>query len=385
MLELGVDELSIVLQIEPSTIKSYGDDFDWSDVAEKIICRFVEKADFKNVFGDCISEMRAPQGYTTAYTFGEHSFYLAVGYNEDYLSLGVIIKFSGQSLDFYYERSGLKVYEFLQNIRDRLYTVRLSRIDLTADYIDENINVTKICQDLIDNKVGIFREYTSKKNGELAYKRSIMKVQGFLKEREIPTIYIGSAQSNSQLRIYDKKREQIERNGSKLDKAKKSKNWVRFEGVFRGEYAHQLSDELMNINNDDEYANLIACTMIQKFRFKYIDRGVIAGEAEYSEMLLDCIINEYYILKAPSSKNYDIAKSIKYMFYGSGVLNTMYKIKSIWGDKAVSELFTLVNGYLVDWEPNADCHYWIRKNRDDYIINYPDFDMLLEEYGLTES
>lgn len=47
------------------------------------------------------------------------------------------------------------------------------------------------------------------------------------------------------------------------EKAISTENWVRFEGVFRNEYAHQISNALMNVNNDEEYLNLIACTILR--------------------------------------------------------------------------------------------------------------------------
>lgn len=380
MLELGVDEITLVLQISQQLKSMYNNSsFDWSSVAENIIYTFITKSNFKTIFGESIPEKRPPQGYTVAYAYGEHNFYLAIAYHQFQMSMGIAIKFSAQALDYYCEASGLKVYEFLQKVKDSAYTVRLSRIDLVADYIDEEINVTTIYQNLIDNKIGLFREYESKKTGEVSYRRCEMQFQGYLKERDVPTIYIGSVQSNSRLRIYDKKREQMERKGSKLDKARKCHDWVRFEGVFKHEFAHQLSAELLNIKTDDEFANLIACTLIQKFRFMYIDNGVIDCETEYSQMLLDCISNQNFALKSPSSRNYDLSKSIGYMFFGSGVISTLYKIKSIWGDEAVLKFLTFTGEYLKEWEPNDDCRYWLGKNSNDYRKNYPNYDLFMRE------
>ncbi len=107
----------------------------------------------------------------------------------------------------------------MQKVDYKDYLIRLSKIDMTADYIDEGIDVTEIYQDLMDGKIGIFKEYKRKNTGEIDYKRVLMKYEGYLKENEVPTIYIRSVQSNSRLRIYDKRREQLERKGTKLDKA----------------------------------------------------------------------------------------------------------------------------------------------------------------------
>ena len=378
MLELGIDEFTIVLQLAPK-FKSNITAYDWQDIAQNIIYKFETHSDFIAIFGEQQTEKKAPEGYTYAFTYGEHSFYLAVAYHEYRIDMGVVIKFSAQSLDYYCEATGLKPYELLQKIQDRYYIVRLSRVDLTVDYINEDIDVTMIYQHLMNKKIAIFREYKSKKSNEILYKRCDMSFNGFLRGQEVPTIYLGSAKSNSRLRIYDKKREQIERKGTKYDKAVKCNDWVRFEGVCRNEYAHQLSEAFMSIKSDDEYSDLIASTMLQKYRFMFIDNGVMDCDTEYSQLLINCINNKTFVLKSSSTKNYEIVNSISHIFFGSGVINTLYKIKAIWGDSAVDEFLSLINDYLDEFVPNDDCKYWLRKNKQDMRIYFPDFDKFLKD------
>lgn len=378
MLELGIDEITVVIQLTPR-LKAQINPFDWNQIAENLIDIFVEKSNFKTIFGEPNTEVRPPQGYTFAYTYGEHNFYLAVAYHQYQINMGIAVKFSAQALDYYCETSGLKVYEFLQKIQDRFYTTRLSRIDLTVDYIDEGVNVTDIYQNLMDNKVGIFREYVSKKAGAIMYRRCNMQYQGFIKGQEVPTIYIGSPRSDSRLRIYDKKLEQMERNGSKLHKANSCENWVRFEGVYRNKFAHQIGDALLNVKTDVEFSDLIACTMVQKFRIMYINNGIIDCDTEYTQMLLDTIANKSYILRSPSSRNYELAKSLRYLFNGSGVISTIFKIKEIWGDEAVAKLLKFIQDYVDEFKPNDDCRYWLIKNANDYKKNFCDFDDFMRE------
>lgn len=385
MLELGIDELTVILQVTRQLKNKYNShQFHWPVVAEEIIDLFIDKADFKTIFGENIPLEKSPQGYTVSQTYGHHMHYLAVGYHHLHMSMGIIIKFSAQALNYYLESSGLKIYEFLQKIQSTDYTTRLSRIDLTVDYFDEGINVSTIYQNLKDKKIDTFREVTNKKTGELNYRRNSLKCSGYIKERDVPTIYMGSHQSKSFLRIYDKKREQIEKKGVQLDVALKSANWTRFEGVFRNEFAHQLSEELLMIQNDDELANLIACTMLQKFRFMYINNGVLDCETEYTQMLLDSIRNKNFVLKSPSSRNFELAKSIDYIFFGSGITTTLYKIRAIWGDQGVSVFLIHLIEFLKDFKPNDDCRYWLRKNKADYQKNFPDFDTFIEESRIVQ-
>lgn len=342
MLEIGVDEITLVSQLAKNR-KSVLAVRDWDSVAEELIGVFEKKADFLSVFGDKEQEEKAPEGYKIAYKYGSHPFYFCVAYHPYYPDMGIIVKFSAQALDYYVEATGLEVYRFMQKVVYPDYTIRLSRIDLTADYIDENINITGIYQNLMDSRIGVFREYMSKKTGKLEYKRVAMKYSGLLKEQDVPTIYIGSMQSDSRLRIYDKKREQIEKKGTKFDKAVGCKNWIRFEGVFRHEYAHQLSEQLLKISSINDYLNLIASTLVQKFRFMTVDaNGAADVETDYTQMLLNAINNNSFQLKAPSTRNYDLARNINYIFTGSGIMNTLYKVEEIWGAEAADYLLEYI-------------------------------------------
>lgn len=375
MIELGVDEITLVLQMSPDlkTVNSSGV-FDWDVVAEDVIKKFEAKADLINVFGKKFKEMRAPNGYQTAYTYGEHVFYFTIAYHPLHMNMGIVVKFSAQSLDYYCERTGLKLYEILQKMVDPDYSIRLSRIDFTCDYVDEDVDTTKIYHDFVNRKIAIFREYKEKNTDNLIYKRCPLNYQGFVKQDEVPTIYLGSVQSNTQLRIYDKKREQLERKGTKYQKALNCNNWVRFEAIFKHEYAHQITEELLKIQTDVEFENLIACIIVQKYRFMKMNNGIADCETDYTQMLIDCINFQSFNLSSPSSKNYDLARSIVYIVYESGIMNTLYKTKKIWGDVAVSNLISYLLDFLKNWNPNDDCSYWLEKNADDYLLNYPTFD-----------
>lgn len=380
MLKLGIDEATIVIQLTQSLKDRYTyRQFDWPIVAENLITEFTNKADFETIYGEKMPITKCPEGYTNSFTFGTHSYFLAVSYHYLQPSMGVVIKFSAQALDYYCKESGFKLYELLQNVQSTDYTTRLSRIDLTADYFDEGINVSTIYKNLINEKIGTYREVTNKSTGELSYRRTPLKCNGIVRESDVPTLYLGSRKSNAFLRIYDKKREQIETKGNKLDDALRSTEWTRFEAVLRHAYAHQLTDELLKIQSDDELANLIACTILQKYRFMYLDNGTADYETEYSQMLLDCISNKNFILRSPTSRNFELAKNINYILGGSGVMSSLYKIKEIWGEQGVSVFMIFINELLAEFKPNDDCRYWLKKNKDDYQKNFPDFDLFFKE------
>ena len=294
--------------------------------------------------------------------------------------MGICVKFSAKALDYYREQTGLEIYQFLQMVQSDKYGLRLSRIDLTADYFNEDIDITKIYQDYTLGKSDLFYAYRKKDTGKIAYRRNHLKDNGIANDNEFSTIYFGSVQSHSRLRIYDKKREQIERSGNKLQQAKNCNDWVRFEGVFRRTYAHQLTEQLLNINNNTEFAGLIANTMLQKFNFKYVnDKGEITGNTEYTQRLCDHIASHALILSSPCTKNYELFKSMVYLICSSGADSTLKKIKAIWNDKAVLEFLNFIKRYSDETLPNDDCRSWLYHNVKDYQRNYPDFDKFFRE------
>lgn len=373
MLELGIDEMTIILQPSPS-VKAGLTPSNWPGIAEAMIRTFEGKAGFATILGGRHTAKQAPSGYSTAYVYGEHDFYLAVAYHPCQPRMGVIVKFSAQALAYYLEATGRRAFQFLQAVVDSRYTIRLSRVDVTADFIDEGIDVTKIYQGFIDNKIGVFRESIGKTTGQVEYRRVEMQYRGFLRGQEVPTLYLGSSMSSSLLRVYDKRLEQIERRGSKLAKAVQSHDWVRFEGCFKHEYAHQISEQLLKVRSDDEFGNLVAGLLTQKFRLMYIDRGVVEDDTEYTRALLDCITNNSFTLTAPLSRNFDLARSLEHLLYGSGAVSTLYKVQMIWGKAATRDALDLIEQRVDVLVPNEDTRRWLRNNMGDYQRHYHDFD-----------
>ncbi len=380
MLELGIDEITLVLQVAPAYRPLLGTE-GWDSVATRMIGTFAKLADFKGVFGEWSEEPRVPQGYTLGYHYGEHPFYLATAYHEYQPDFGCIVKFSAQALDYYCEKTGTRAYQLIQRAECDLYTIRASRVDLTADYINEGFDTSDIYQSLMDRSVSLFKAYEAKGTGETKYRRVQTNHRGIIDGREVPTIYVGSPKSSSMLRIYNKRLEQIQRSGTKLEKARSCDDWVRFEGVFKDEYAHKLGEELSKVSDNDEFAELIAATLLNKYRFmEVMNDGTCGDLTEYSQMLADCVGGANYCLSGFSSKNYDLARSIAYIYGGSGIMGTFYKINEIWGIDAVAEFIEyLLDSLKPDYLPGASCADWLKKNKKAYQERYPRFSDFLTE------
>ena len=61
-------------------------------------------------------------------------------------------------------------------------------------------------------------------------------------------------------------------------------------------------------------------------------------------------------------------------------MNTFYKLKEFWGMDAVMWVLEYIAEKLQDdYIPNDDCRYWIKKNKTDYLKDYPDFNKYVND------
>jgi len=57
--------------------------------------------------------------------------------------------------------------------------------------------------------------------------------------------------------------------GIRYEEALQYDNWVRFEAVYKGNYAHNLSDELEAIKSDTELKDLLVSALTDRYQFYY--------------------------------------------------------------------------------------------------------------------
>lgn len=287
--------------------------------------------------------------------------------------MGVIIKFSASALDYYRQNYQKKtnqeidIPDILQLLENKNWDVHLSRIDFVADYLNYNFSVNELYQKIKNQDIIVRNQNKIRQNFNL---------EALEKNSIVSTFYIGSRRKNVStfLRIYDKKTEQFEKNGSKLHIAKDLDNWIRFEVVFKKDYARQISEIMKKINSKDELHELIANKILEKFCF------IDSATHELTNISHDLLKLEsnFPALISRNSRNNDLSASIMYHLKNSGLLPLFFKIQYIWGEEALAHfLITLVNYFEIYYSPNRDILTWL--NKHGFLLKELDFYEFLDE------
>lgn len=381
MMEIGIDELNIVLQPVHEDI---GDDLGlltWPDVATHFIATAADALSFGAVFGPARELSKRPAGYGEALTYGEHGFYLAAAYNPGSPSQGVLFTLSAQALAWWRERTGCEVWELVQLVqRQDLYTVRVSRIDLTADFIDEGMSAQAIYDDLLSGDLVGQRRQVGK-GGTVQLRPWAWNPRGYSSNGEARTIYLGSQAKNTGgfLRVYDKRSEQIETRGAHLDKAQACTDWVRLEARLSGKNAHSFGYELERCASDDDMKRLIAHVFSDRYIFRDTTSGALAL---WSAALAAAAGNpSAVLLSAPSTRNHDLAAKLDHVADSSGLISLLHRVRGIWGDDApelvMSYLLALADGRA----PTRETRSWVTAYADVYRREF----MSVDDWIRTEA
>lgn len=349
---LGVDELTLVLSIDKSSIEKIEE---WEPRAEKIIEEFEQKADLENIFGQKRGiHSKIPQGYAVAYMYGDNPFYFAVAYHPSHIIMGIIVKFSAYSWSIYCSKSALNVKSFLHAIQSDLYDFRLTRIDFAVDYQNWNLSVDEIYKNLMDGNLEIQNSNGKKNNSTI----SAYEIDG-----TAGTFYVGSKRAGTRLflRVYDKKTEQIEKSGHRCQEAAYTTSWVRFEAVFKGDYAHQLTDIILE-TNEKNLPDLIADKITDKYRFYDIEGK---NYTDYTTALIDKSKVDFDKLYLASARDNDLQGTLLHLVSSSGLFSTLYKCDKIWGDETSTALLKHLHSiYKKYYKPNDDVVIWLKRHKE---------------------
>lgn len=369
-IQLSIDEATIIVRLCSEQLDLMTS---WKDEAEHIIFSIYHRLFYFENLGTLISEKTHPAGYQTSYSIEKIPYFLRLAYHEGFSTMGVIIKFSASALDYYRQNhkketnQEIDISDILQLLENKHWDVHLSRIDFVADYLNYSLNVNDLYQKVKNQDIIVRNQNKIRQNFNL---------EALEKNSIVSTFYIGSRRKNVStfLRIYDKKTEQFETNGLKLHIAKDLESWIRFEAVFKKDYARQISEIMKKINSKEELHELIANKILEKFCF--ID-GSTHELTNFSYDLLK-LENNFPSLISRNSRNNALSASIMYHLKKSGLLPLFFKIQYIWGEEALTHfLVTLVNYFEVYYSPNRDAITWL--NKHGFLLKEMDFYEFLNE------
>ena len=328
-IQLGIDEFTVVLQ--PSE-KVHPDE--WRFQAEDMTEEFLRLSQIENVLGSLAeSQRKLVQGYTEGRILEDSPYYFCICYNEEQENMGVCVKLSATSWAAYQKNYTEKFHEdmnivlFLRKARSEIYTLRLSRIDFTADYFnypspfepDSYLEPDMIYRQLRQGRVKVC-DHQGKCN--------IRSTSALDKDFTHETLYIGSRKGNTHsfLRIYDKRNEQLETHGFRYQEAMECSSWLRMEAVYKGTYAHQISDFFLNENNvftSDTLIYFIASKITDKYRFMNTTTSRLL---DFSEDLVNIASGIAAApLSCPSPRDNSLFQSLEYIIYHSGFMITLAK------------------------------------------------------------
>lgn len=359
---VSVDEFSIVL-FPPFPIESDK----WLNTAYFIISEFLELSKIDALYDVVEMQDKKPSAYSEAYTIDNVPWCFAIATHEQFQHMGVLVKFSAYAWASYQKayiekyKKDMNIALFLKMINHEFYTYRLSRIDLTADYKNYDALSPHSIYCGLKDKSCYITDYRGNKVNR--------KISALQNNMETGTFYVGSRTENTLvlLRVYDKKDEQINKNGFRLNEAMQCNNWTRFEVSFRGDYAHQITEQLNRVNNEIELSQFIATMITNKYRF------CDSKTQEYKCFTLDLLSladeENYSALRSENPKNNSLSKSIAHICKGSGLFPLLYKIGAIWKDNEAKRFLSILYSiydeyYKKELDRNSQLRSWIRKNYD---------------------
>jgi len=367
-LTVGIDEFTVILMPTEKTACDY-----WAEKLEAMLAAFIPKTMLEELFGKLseVSNKLLP-GYNRALSFDDRPWYLSISWHDDYPNTGICIKFSAHAWTAYQAEyksrfsTTVSVADFLRMVQDDLYTTRLSRIDLTADYKDYPnayqtgyLHPNEIYRHLIDGSYVIkdFRD-----------RRSVRTFSAFDKNGAYETFYAGSLKGKTRyfLRCYDKRAEQIDKKGFRYEEAIACTSWVRFEAVFKGTYAHQMTRQLIEtIHTQSELQQFIATHITNKFRIQ--NTATEDAINITNDLLAVAAGSQINALSTPNARDNSLYQSIQYLKQSSGLYAVLYKIYTIWGEDGEKYVLdALYKDYQRYYRPeahkNRDIRCWLRKH-----------------------
>lgn len=365
---LSCDEFTMTLAVnEDGDIEK-----EWIKAAHVAIQDFIDRAKLLRIFGEIHQVTKNFYGHDTTFCFGAHPFAFTVSYHSQNREQKIVVHFSAYAWSQYQKKwnelydETINVHSFLRNVQSPIYATSLTRIDLAIDYFNFHLCVDDIYKRF---KNGVIDIWDSNK------KRSMYsRYNAFENDGEANTIYIGSRKANTNgfLRVYNKKLEQIEKNGFNLQRAQECHEWVRLEAVFKQNYAKQLHRILLeSVTTNEDLQALISEKFTERFGFYDVETEELT---DFSQAVADLATSPFPALTSPSPRDNSLQTSINYLKQGSGLYATFCKIEQLWGNEALRHFISsLYEDYCTNFTQTKEIKYWLNLHHELKAEDYTDY------------
>ena len=221
MIDIKVDQVTLVVFDNNS---KHGN-ISWQERAQKDIKTIMSLSKLSELYDFSDKNVKLPRGYTVGFNIDDATFQLSIAHHPDNPQMGIIIYFSAKAWDNYQQAfqekfgKSINVHTLLQELQFSSLTIRLSRIDICVDFINEKINISKLKRSLesgrtelrygkYKNSDKISIQHIEEDNLKKPYPKNISQINDISKDFKTETIYLGSRSKNSKalVRIYDKKK-----------------------------------------------------------------------------------------------------------------------------------------------------------------------------------
>lgn len=351
MINLLVDEMAITLDYNSSILKDVGAINYFNDYA-----LLLEQTLYLDVvLGDRERSQGGLLGYDTVINWGYDNKQVRYLYSFHNSKMKMQLRFGASALRNYINQyklvygkdiSVLDILKSLDSMSDLHAAdskIRLSRIDIAFDFIDEDIYVPDLYNRLLKDDLAIFNKRNMRVN-----------LNAFNGEQSVNTLYFNKRSSASMLRIYNKKIEQLTRKDSeKFKLAFNCNTWTRFELELKQYYAHNITAHILSCKDNNELQSVLAQSFIDCFKIREF-KGYDSNQNEIYENTLfyeDMILFAHSTDKLLMSHSYQQLTDfdMKYQnLFKNGTMPFFKMIQEAYGDEALEEFFDKIKKDLED-------------------------------------
>lgn len=148
--------------------------------------------------------------------------------------------------------------------------------------------------------------------------------------------------------------------------AKQVNDWTRFEVQYSGRYAHKLTEEITNCNDENELKNLLLNAILDKYMLFHTKSN---RPHKITKLMLALLDTQDFYFSSPSPRDNSLQQSIDHLTTSSGLFSTLYKADAVWGDGTSEELIKyLYEKYYNEFVPNKDHLNWVNNKKYYYQL-----------------